>query len=176
MEHSSTDARGPSGPTEPVRPHDHDAERAALGCCIGVGGRDCFARLAVQLDMEDFDLVAHAKIFEALRSMATRREPPDLVVLAHELATRGDLELAEDALARLLDAAIPASLDGYVRIVGDHSVRRRGIAAARELALSLRDLTCQASEAFDAHRDRLAAIAVRHQQLLASRTRATRAA
>ena len=176
MEHSSMDAREPSRPIEPSRPHDHDAERAALGCCIGEGGHGCFARLGEQLCAEDFDLIAHARIFEALRAMATRRESLDLVVLAHELATRGDLEIAQDALAHLLDAAIPASLDAYARIVREHSLRRRGIEAARGLALALRDLTCPPSDAYDAHRQRLAAITARLTAFTAPRGRDTDAA
>lgn len=115
-------------------PANIDAERFVLGAIllddsnyIGVGG---------VLDMEDFSLEKHRRIWMRMSDLATRGERIDRVTLANELIKYGQLE-SVDGLSYLieLDNGLPQifALESYVRIVKDKSILRRIIFTAQKL-------------------------------------------
>ncbi len=115
-------------------PANIDAERFVLGAIllddsnyIVVGG---------VLDMEDFSLEKHRRIWMRMSDLATRGERIDRVTLANELIKYGQLE-SVDGLSYLieLDNGLPQifALESYVRIVKDKSILRRIIFAAQKL-------------------------------------------
>ncbi|MDZ4799367.1 MAG: replicative DNA helicase [Bryobacteraceae bacterium] len=115
-------------------PANIDAERFVLGAIllddnnfIGVGG---------VLDLEDFSLEKHRRIWARMADLAKRGERIDRVTLANELMKLGQLE-SVDGLSYLveLDNGLPQlfALDSYVRIVKDKSILRGIIFTAQKL-------------------------------------------
>jgi replicative DNA helicase len=128
-------ALGPAVPSGRVLPHDLDAEQAVLGCLL----IDADAILAVRdfLDPGDFYAERHGHIFRAALALSDRGEPVDILTLKVQLERDGSLArsggieyLAE--LSQKMPTA--ASVPHYAQIVVDHSMRRRLIAAAGEMA------------------------------------------
>ena len=95
-----------------------------------------FIQAAGTLDVEDFSLEKHRRIFMRMADLATRGERIDRVTVANELMKAGQLE-SVDGLSYLvsLDDGLPQifSLDPYLRIVKDKSVLRRIIFASQNL-------------------------------------------
>jgi len=152
VKHSSTEARGPSRASEPEPPYNwlSETERGALGCPI-LGGPASLARLSADLTPEDFSCPAHGAIFRALQSLAAQGLPLELHLLAYELGKRGDLLRTQELLPELVRAAIVPALDGYMQVIREHAIRRRGIDAARRLAEALRDPTCVPESCIQTH-------------------------
>jgi replicative DNA helicase len=128
-------ALGPAVPSGRVLPHDLDAEQAVLGCLL----IDADAILAVRdfLDPGDFYAERHGHIFRAALALSDRGEPVDVLTLKVQLERDGSLArsggieyLAE--LSQKMPTA--ASVPHYAQIVVDHSMRRRLIGAAGEMA------------------------------------------
>ena len=128
-------ALGPAVASGRVLPHDLDAEQAVLGCLL----IDADAILAVRdfLDPGDFYAERHGHIFRAALALSDRGEPVDILTLKVQLERDGSLArsggieyLAE--LSQKMPTA--ASVPHYAQIVVDHSMRRRLIAAAGEMA------------------------------------------
>ena len=128
-------ALGPAVPAGRVLPHDLDAEQAVLGCLL----IDADAILAVRdfLNPGDFYAERHGHIFRAALALSDRGEPVDVLTLKVQLERDGSLArsggieyLAE--LSQKMPTA--ASVPHYAQMVVDHSMRRRLIAAAGEMA------------------------------------------
>jgi replicative DNA helicase len=115
-------------------PHDLDAERAVLGGILldGTG----YATVSPLVAATDFYHPAHAVIFEAIQSVASRGDPIDVVTLAAELRSRERLNTVggPQYLGELTDT-IPtiAHIEQHGRIVADLAQVRRMIAAAHEI-------------------------------------------
>ena len=88
------------------------------------------------LDVEDFSLEKHRRIFLRMRDLADRGERIDRVTVANELMKQNQLE-SVDGLSYLvsLDDGLPQifALDSYVRIVKDKSTLRRIVFASQKL-------------------------------------------
>ena len=126
---------GPAAPSGRVLPHDLDAEQAVLGCLL----IDADAILAIRdiLAPGDFYAERHGHIFRAALALSDRGEPVDVLTLKVQLERDGTLAhsggieyLAE--LSQKMPTA--ASVRHYAQIVVDHSLRRRLIAAAGDMA------------------------------------------
>jgi replicative DNA helicase len=115
-------------------PSNVDAERFVLGAILMDDSH--FIQAAGALDIEDFSLEKHRRIFLRMTDLATRGERIDRVTVANELMKAGQLE-SVDGLSYLvsLDDGLPQifSLDSYLRIVKDKSVLRRIIYTSQKL-------------------------------------------
>lgn len=115
-------------------PGNIDAERFVLGAILADDSN--FVQVAGSLDIEDFSLEKHRRIFLRMSELATRGERVDRVTVANELMKHGQLE-SVDGLSYLieLDNGLPQvfSIESYVRIVKDKSILRRIIFTSQKL-------------------------------------------
>ena len=132
---SSVNARARLGPLDRVPPQNVEAERAVLG---GVLLDPEAATKAVEIvSPESFYRPANARIFRAILSLFTRREPIDVMTLSEELGKSGDLEAIGGiaALTDLVDSTpSAANIEHYARIVLDKYILRQLIRASTEIA------------------------------------------
>lgn len=120
-----------------LQPHSDEAERAALGAMLI--DTDAIINLAPFLQGCDFFIDRNRWIYEAIKSLAERRIPADLVTLCDELERQGHLvEIGGAAYLTSLMNDTPTSIHAeyYGRIVERDAVKRRVIAAAGEIARS----------------------------------------
>lgn len=115
--------------------HDHDAERAVLGCVLS--GEDFEAARALQ--PTDFHLPAHRHVWAAVQELFSSGQPVDEVTVAERLTAAGKLTESGGlpALMALTTAVhIAANLASYVATVRDRSLRRAVIEECRRTALA----------------------------------------
>jgi len=115
-------------------PSNVDAERFVLGAILLEESN--FVSVAASLEMEDFSLEKHKRIFLRMAEIANRGESIDRVTVANELMKHGQLESC-DGLTYLieLDNGLPQlfQLESYIRIVKDKSILRRIIYTSQKL-------------------------------------------
>ncbi len=115
-------------------PSNPDAERYVLGSIML--NDSAFLQVAAVLDVEDFSLEKHRRIFLRMRDLFERGVHIDRVTLAEELMKQGQLE-SVDGLSYVisLDEGLPEikNLDSYVRIVKDKSTLRKLIFNAQQV-------------------------------------------
>ncbi len=132
---SSINTRAQIPALERVPPQNVEAERAVIG---GVLLEPEAATRAVEIVApEAFYRPAHARIFRAIISLFTRREPIDVMTLSEELGKSGDLEAVGGiaALTDLVDSTpSAANIEHYARIVLDKYILRQLIRASTEIA------------------------------------------
>lgn len=117
--------------TEQLAPHSIEAEEAVLGSILI--DPDALYEVLPFLRADDFFIVRHAWIWEALVNLHERRDPIDYLTLINELEQMGRLEEVGGAAYILgLINKTPSALnvEGYGRIVERMAVRRRLIDAA----------------------------------------------
>jgi replicative DNA helicase len=115
-------------------PSNIDAEKFVLGAILLDDIN--FVQVAGLLEVEDFSLEKHKRIFLRMRDLAERGERIDRVTVANELMKQNQLE-SVDGLSYLvsLDDGLPQifALDSYVKIVKDKSTLRRIVFASQKL-------------------------------------------
>ena len=115
-------------------PANIDAEKFVLGAILL--DDSSFIQVASLLDVEDFSLEKHRRIFLRMRDLADRGERIDRVTVANELMKQNQLE-SIDGLSYLvsLDDGLPQifALESYVKIVKDKSTLRRIVFASQKL-------------------------------------------
>ena len=127
--------RGSSGDLSGrLPPQDLDAEQATLGSMLL---EEEAASLAFSIvAAEDFYREAHRLIFAAMRYVADRNEPVDLVTVSAELRRRGQLEEVgggEYLTALMNEVPTAANVPRYAAIVAEKSVLRRLISTGAEI-------------------------------------------
>jgi replicative DNA helicase len=143
--------------TTPERPHNLEAERSVLGSIIL--DVDAYYTVASIIDTDDFYLVRHRWIFDAIRHLHREREPVDYLTVCNEVSRRGKLaKIGGEAFVIDLVQSVPSSYnaEGYAEIVREEAHRRRLLAAASEIAkvahatgFDLDDRRVEARKAFD---------------------------
>ncbi len=124
--------------TTRVPPHDLQAEQSLLGAML-LDRRAIEAALEVGLSADDCYKPAHGHVFAAVVGLFSRGDPSDPVTVADELRRAGHLdEAGGPAVLISLQAGTPSigNAGRYARIVADHSVLRRLIRAAGDIAES----------------------------------------
>lgn len=115
-------------------PASPDMERLVLGSILLDSAR--MGELRDALDVEDFSLEPHKRIWRTMTGLYDGGASPDRATLAEEMHRTGRLE-AVGGLAYLtgLDVGLPRlpSLDGYVKTLQDKAFLRRVALAASEL-------------------------------------------
>src|SRR5437870_7854991 len=115
-------------------PTNVDAERFVLGSILL--DDSFFVQAASSLQIDDFSLEKHRRIFRRMGDLNERGEHIDRITVANELMKFGELESC-DGLSYLvsLDDGLPQipNLDSYVRLVKDRAVLRRIIFASQHM-------------------------------------------
>lgn len=117
-----------------IAPHSVEAEEAVLGSILI--NPDVLAILAF-LDAQDFFIVRHGWIYEAMGRLQKRHEAVDYLTVIEELRSIERLEEAGGpAYLTYLVNNTPTSIhaEAYGRVVERAAFRRRGLSAAGELA------------------------------------------
>jgi len=120
---------------EKALPHNESAERATLGAILL--DRDAIIPVASWLDESHFYVEKHGWVYAAQVACLKRHVPPDLVNVAEELRTRGQLDQIGGVpfLVDLSNSA-PTSVhvEYYAHAVWKTARNRRGIAAGGQIA------------------------------------------
>ena len=115
-------------------PSNIDAERFVLGSVML--NDNVYLQVAGVLEMDDFSLEKHRRIYARMKDLYDRGENIDRVTVANELMKQGQLE-SVDGLSYLisLDQGLPelTNLESYIRIVKDKSTLRKLIFSAQKI-------------------------------------------
>ena len=128
----------PEGTTAPATlsiPHSREAEEAVVGAVLI--NPEAYYDVAQFLQADDFYIHRHRWIWEAFTRLHEQRIPVDMLTLSEELDRVGQLgELGGPAYLTSLINQVPSSLnaESYGHIVEGHSIRRKMINAANEIA------------------------------------------
>jgi len=120
--------------SEKSRPYSFDAEQSVLGAAL----QNMYAadEATEKLNDDDFYDRQHAEIFTAVAEIARAGTPVDLVTVTEALKRRGTLDMIGGAkyLAELVSAVpAPTNIRHYVKIVEDHSTRRKLIQVSENI-------------------------------------------
>jgi replicative DNA helicase len=118
-----------------VPPHNLEAEESLVGAMLL--SRDAIAAGVERCTSEDFYKPAHAHIFDAILSLYAKGQPADPVTVADELNRTGLLEAVGDPtllISLQLNTPSTANASHYARIVEEHSLLRRLVSVAGEIA------------------------------------------
>src|SRR5574341_2543566 len=124
-----------TAPTTPSIPHNREAEEAVVGAVFI--NPEVYYDVAQFLNADDFYIHRHRWIWDAFTSLHEQRIPIDLLTVSDELDRRGQLsEVGGPAYLTTLGNQVPSSLnaESYGRIVESHSIRRKMINAANQIA------------------------------------------
>ncbi len=129
----------PSEETAPATstavPHSREAEEAVVGAVFI--NPEAYYDVAQFLSADDFYIHRHKWIWEAFVRLHEQRIPIDLLTVSDELGRRNQLnEIGGPSYLTSLVNQVPSSLnaESYGRIVEGHSVRRKMIHAANQIA------------------------------------------
>ena len=134
MYYLMTSMAAPDLALEKGLPANLDAERFVLGAILN--DSSCFVQIAGTLDIDDFSLEKHRRIYLRMLDLNGRGEAIDRVTVANELMKYGQLESC-DGLTYLveLDTRLAAIfwLASYLRLVKHKSILRRIIFTSQKL-------------------------------------------
>ena len=118
-----------------VPPHNMVAEESLLGAMLL--SRDAIAAALEAVAPEHFYRPAHARVFEAVRSLYSAGDPADAVTVAEALDRNGALEAIgglDGLLSLQMNTPATSNAASYARIVRENHTLRRLIEAAGEIA------------------------------------------
>jgi replicative DNA helicase len=118
-----------------IPPYNIEAEESLLGSMLI--SRDSVASILQIVKTEDFYRSSNQMIFDAVLEMYTRGEPLDAITIADCLKKKGQLEeVGGKTFIHSLISNIPLAANSqyYARIVRSHSILRKLIYAATEIA------------------------------------------
>ena len=124
-----------TAPATPSIPHSREAEEAVVGAVLI--NPEAYYDVAQFLQADDFYIHRHKWIWEAFTRLHEQRTPVDMLTLSEELDRVDQLaELGGPAYLTALINQVPSSLnaESYGRIVEAHSIRRKMITAANQIA------------------------------------------
>ena len=131
-------------------PFSREAEQSLLG---GLMQRnEAWMEVSELIFANDFHLPGHQLIFEAVKSLADASQPFDPVLVKESLDRSGKLENAggSDYLEELYWGVTgAANLAAYAKVVSEHSIRRKLVAAAQQISDFARDSERTSSELLD---------------------------
>ena len=118
-----------------IPPYNIEAEESLLGSMLI--SRDSVSAILEIVKSDDFYRSSNQMIFEAMLDMYSRGEPSDPITVADHLKKKGQLdEVGGKTFIHSLISNIPlaANAEYYARIVRNHSILRKLIYAATEIA------------------------------------------
>ena len=117
-----------------VPPHNDEAERATIGALLL--DSEALSTVLRFLRPADFYRTAHQKIFQSIINLFQKGDVIDLITLAEELRSNGDLEsCGGSAYISSLTSEVPtsANVEYYARIVQGCSIRRALLKISHEI-------------------------------------------
>ena len=123
----------PANVSEP--PQNLDVEASLLGSVLIDG--DALIKISDMISNEDFFDPRHREIYKAMHALHEKRSPVDILTLSEQLKGVKQLENVGGAsyLTELTNfVPTAAHLEQYAQIVADKAIRRRLIAASRDIA------------------------------------------
>lgn len=121
--------------TDQLAPHSVEAEQAVLGAILI--SAECFPPVSLILNPDEFFIVRHQWVFEAMTAIYERHDPIDYLTVVDELEATGRLaEIGGAAYILLLINKTPSALnvEGYARIVSRTADKRLLIDGAGKVA------------------------------------------
>jgi replicative DNA helicase len=115
-------------------PFSQEAEEAVLGAVLV--HPDMFVTVAAFLNPEDFFILRHQFVWEAMQRVSDRRDPLDYLTVQDELRVMGRLnDIGGPAYLTHLTTTVPTSVHAeiYGRLVERAAIRRRMLIAADEI-------------------------------------------
>ena len=115
--------------------HSRQAEEAVLGAVLI--DSEAYFTVSQFLKADDFYIVRNRWIWEAFNRLHEKRSPIDYLTVTQDLEQQGQMdEIGGQSYLLTLINQTPSSLnvDAYAHLVEEHSLRRRMLAAANELA------------------------------------------
>ena len=131
-------------------PFSKESEQSLLGGLMQ--HNKAWLDVSDQIFASDFHLPSHQLIFEAIKSLADSNQPFDPVLVKETLEQSDRLDKAGgiEYLEELYWAVTGASnLLAYAKVVGEHSVRRKLMSAARQIADFANDTSKNTAELLD---------------------------
>lgn len=119
-----------------VAPQNTDAEASLLGAILI--DSDAIVKIADQITPEDFFDVKHRHIYEAVQKLYEKRSAIDVLTLSDQLKGSGYLDMVGGpAYLTELTNFVPtaAHAEQYADIIAQKAVRRRLIAAGKDISL-----------------------------------------
>lgn len=120
-----------------IPPHSIEAEQAVLGALML--DSQSYENISDRVYQHDFYRADHGKIFEAIKYLAERNDPFDIITVSNYLESEGNLEAVGGSayLAGLaIDTPTAANAKAYANIVRERSIMRQLIHAGNEIANS----------------------------------------
>lgn len=111
-------------------PAELEAEQAVIGCCLVDGESKAVKTVLPLLSPDDFYRDAHGAIWRAIRNLADRSDPTDVLMVASELERNGTLDFAGGRLYLVACVeTVPAVTRApiYARMVRESAGLRRAI-------------------------------------------------
>ncbi|MBN1305725.1 MAG: replicative DNA helicase [Anaerolineales bacterium] len=124
-----------STPAAPSIPHSREAEEAVVGAVLI--NPEVYYDVAQFLQPEDFYIHRNRWIWESFTRLHEQRIPIDLLTVTDDLDNQGQLnEIGGSAYLTALVNQVPSSLhaEAYGHVVEGHSIRRKMITAANQIA------------------------------------------
>ncbi len=125
---------GPSNNSRKQLPQNTDAEASLLGAILI--DTDALVKIADQVTAEDFFEEKHKQIYIAITQLYDKRSAIDVLTIADQLKSNGYLDSVGGAgfLTELTNyVPTAAHVENYAEIVAQKAVRRRLIAASKEI-------------------------------------------
>jgi replicative DNA helicase len=122
-------------PTTSTQPQNTDAEASLLGAILIDG--DAIVKVADQIEPDDFFDTKHRHIYEAVKKLYEKRSAIDVLTLSDQLKGSGYLDMVGGAayLTELTNfVPTAAHAEQYADIIAQKAVRRRLIAAGKDIS------------------------------------------
>lgn len=134
-----------------VPPHSIEAEQACLGAIL-LDPEQTLDQVVLQLRPSDFYRNAHQKIYTAIKDLAARNEPIDLITLNDELQAQKMLDQVGGVsyISGLTDVVpTSANVGYYAGIVKENSLRRTLLRISAEISGEAYDESQEISQVID---------------------------
>jgi len=124
----------PDPKSAPTVPHSREAEESACGCVLI--NPDSYFEVAELINSNDFYIHRHHWIWDAFVNLSTNKMAIDIITVSEELDRAKKLDEIGLAYLYELVGKVPSSLNitSYARIIEAHSVRRKMITKANNIA------------------------------------------
>lgn len=151
----------PTATTQP--PQNTEAEASLLGALLI--DSDAIVKIADAISADDFFEIRHRRIYEAISQLYEHRESIDVLTLSDRLKKNGQLsDIGGPAYLTELTNFVPtaAHVEQYADIVAQKALRRRLIAASKDIGGLGYDETKQLKELIEEAESRLFEVSQQH--------------
>jgi len=154
---------GINGDARQEQPHNVEAEASLLGAILI--DADAIVKIADTVSSRDFYDPRHVRIYEALVDLYENHDAIDVLTLSDRLRNKGNLDMVGGAayLTELTNfVPTAANVEQYAEIVAQKGVRRRMIAASKDIVNLGYDESKQLKELIEEAETRLFEVSQQH--------------